>query len=78
MTTFIFLFLVSKEDIESEITSTLSFVSASTRLNVPLHNNQPLQWDHRVNLMGEKCPNPRIHLCDKCNQPVLIYGRMVG
>lgn len=46
--------------------------------SVPKHQNQALQWDHKVNLMGEKCPNPRIHLCDSCQQPILVYGRLVS
>lgn len=36
-----------------------------------------LSWDHRVNLIGEKVLSPRIHICDACNKPILIYGRMV-
>ena len=36
-----------------------------------------LNWDHRVNLVGEKVLNPMIHCCDQCNKPILIYGRMV-
>lgn len=37
-----------------------------------------LNWDHRVNLVGEKVLNPMIHCCDQCNKPILIYGRMVS
>lgn len=36
-----------------------------------------LSWDHPVNLIGEKVLSPRIHICDTCNKPILIYGRMV-
>lgn len=37
-----------------------------------------LSWDHPVNLIGEKVLSPRIHICDTCNKPILIYGRMVS
>jgi E3 ubiquitin-protein ligase Hakai len=37
-----------------------------------------LNWDHRVNLMGDKVLNPMIHCCDRCMKPILIYGRMVS
>ncbi|XP_063613388.1 E3 ubiquitin-protein ligase Hakai-like isoform X2 [Penaeus indicus] len=36
-----------------------------------------LSWDHPVNLIGEKVLSPRIHICDTCNKPILIYGRMI-
>lgn len=36
-----------------------------------------LNWDHKVNLIGEKVLNPMIHCCDTCLKPILIYGRMV-
>lgn len=36
-----------------------------------------LEWNHKVNLIGEKVLNPMIHCCDKCLKPILIYGRMV-
>ncbi|KAK4313880.1 hypothetical protein Pmani_014813 [Petrolisthes manimaculis] len=36
-----------------------------------------LTWDHPVNLIGEKVLSPRIHICDSCNKPILIYGRMI-
>ena len=45
---------------------------------VPKHQNQVLQWHHQVNLIGEKCPNPRIHVCDSCQHPILVYGRLVS
>lgn len=36
-----------------------------------------LSWDHPVQLIGEKVLSPRIHLCDTCSKPILIYGRMI-
>lgn len=36
-----------------------------------------LNWDHKVNLIGEKVLNPMIHCCDQCEKPILIYGRMI-
>ena len=46
--------------------------------SVPKHQNQPLEWHHKVNLMGASVPSPRIHLCDSCQQPILVYGRLVS
>jgi E3 ubiquitin-protein ligase Hakai len=34
-------------------------------------------WDHKVNLIGEKVLNPMIYCCDLCEKPILIYGRMI-
>lgn len=36
-----------------------------------------LDWNHKVNLIGEKVLNPMIHCCDTCLKPILIYGRMI-
>lgn len=36
-----------------------------------------LDWDHKVNLIGEKVLNPMIYCCDQCEKPILIYGRMI-
>lgn len=36
-----------------------------------------LDWDHKLNLVGQKVANPMIHCCDQCLQPILIYGRMI-
>ncbi|KAF0298637.1 E3 ubiquitin-protein ligase Hakai [Amphibalanus amphitrite] len=35
-----------------------------------------LSWNHKVNLMAEKVLNPLIYMCEKCDCPVLLYGRM--
>nr|KAG5691670.1 hypothetical protein BaRGS_014125 [Batillaria attramentaria] len=43
----------------------------------PLHHNQRLRWDHQVRLIGEKVFDPQIHLCEKCQYPILVYGRML-
>lgn len=60
---------------DSELTSpSISFVNTSSKL---LHQNAPLNWEFKVNLIGEKVVNPRIHCCDKCELPILVYGRMV-
>lgn len=49
---------------------------------VSLQRNVPqvmvrLNWDHKVNLIGEKVLNPMIYCCDQCEKPILIYGRMI-
>lgn len=36
-----------------------------------------LNWDHKVNLIGEKILNPMIYCCDQCVKPILVYGRMI-
>ncbi|XP_015792953.1 uncharacterized protein LOC107369503 [Tetranychus urticae] len=64
-----------KDEIDDDLTLTLSFVGP--RINVPLHNNKPLTWNHKVNLIGDKCPSPRIHICEKCERPILLYGRLI-
>lgn len=43
----------------------------------PVHRNLKLRWDYEVNLIGQKVLNPTIHVCQKCNIPILIYGRMI-
>ncbi|TRY97502.1 hypothetical protein DNTS_013756 [Danionella cerebrum] len=37
---------------------------------------QPLFWDYKLNLIGEKDETP-IHFCDKCILPIKTYGRMI-
>ncbi|XP_033831877.2 E3 ubiquitin-protein ligase Hakai [Periophthalmus magnuspinnatus] len=37
---------------------------------------QPLFWDFKLNLVGEKDKLP-IHFCDKCGLPIQLYGRMI-
>ncbi|CAL1569182.1 unnamed protein product [Knipowitschia caucasica] len=37
---------------------------------------QPLFWDCKVHLIGEKDKLP-IHFCDKCGLPIHLYGRMI-
>lgn len=36
-----------------------------------------LNWGHKVNLIGEKVLNTLIYMCDLCEKPILIYGRMI-
>ncbi|XP_077986995.1 E3 ubiquitin-protein ligase Hakai-like [Glandiceps talaboti] len=43
----------------------------------PQHQNKQLQWNFNANLIGEKVADPMIHCCDKCQLPILIYGRMI-
>ncbi|GFR57433.1 E3 ubiquitin-protein ligase Hakai [Elysia marginata] len=43
----------------------------------PLHQNEPLHWDYEVNLIGEKIYDKTIHLCELCELPILVYGRML-
>ncbi|CAD5115378.1 DgyrCDS4356 [Dimorphilus gyrociliatus] len=43
----------------------------------PLHKNGFLQWDHKVNLLGEKMQDIDIHCCELCDRPILTYGRML-
>lgn len=34
-------------------------------------------WDVEINLIGQKDPNPMIHLCDTCRLPIRSYGRLI-
>ena len=31
-----------------------------------------------MRLIGEKVFDPTMHLCEKCQYPILVYGRMVS
>ncbi|XP_051976162.1 E3 ubiquitin-protein ligase Hakai isoform X2 [Xyrauchen texanus] len=37
---------------------------------------QPIFWDYKLNLVGEKDDTP-VHFCDKCGMPIKTYGRMI-
>ncbi|XP_048862496.1 E3 ubiquitin-protein ligase Hakai-like isoform X1 [Brienomyrus brachyistius] len=37
---------------------------------------QQMFWDYKLNLIGEK-DETAIHFCDKCGQPIKMYGRMI-
>ncbi|KAM8883668.1 E3 ubiquitin-protein ligase Hakai [Synchiropus picturatus] len=37
---------------------------------------QPMFWDFKLNLIGERDEVP-IHFCDKCGLPIHLYGRMI-
>ena len=52
--------------------------TATSRLNVPLHENKPLNWSHKINLIGEKSIDRRVILCEICKEPILYYGRLFG
>jgi len=64
-------------ELTSSTISTQLFTGTS-RLNVPLlHDNKPLNWNHKINLIGEKSIEQRVHLCDICAEPILYYGRLI-
>lgn len=42
-----------------------------------MHRNTPLKWDYKINMVGRKDPDPKIHNCEKCSFPVMSYGRMI-
>ncbi|KAI1293667.1 E3 ubiquitin-protein ligase Hakai [Halotydeus destructor] len=52
-------------------------ITFSVGSKVPLHNNKPLSWNHKVNLIGEKVQNPKLHKCDECKGYIANYGRMI-
>ncbi|GIX95937.1 e3 ubiquitin-protein ligase Hakai [Caerostris darwini] len=64
------------DDVISKL-ETSSFSPMDRSFSEPLHQNQKLRWDHRVNLIGEKVIDPLIHCCEKCSLPILNYGRMI-
>ena len=37
----------------------------------------PFKSIRQVNLSAEKVPDPAIYTCEKCNLPILIYGRLI-
>lgn len=63
-------------DLEADI-SQLEAPTFTTINRGPPEPMLRLNWDHKVNLIGEKVLNPMIHCCDTCLKPILIYGRMV-
>ncbi|XP_063216873.1 E3 ubiquitin-protein ligase Hakai-like [Bacillus rossius redtenbacheri] len=65
-----------KIDLEADI-SQLEAPTFTTINRGPPEPMLRLQWDHHVNLIGDKVLNPMIHCCDKCEKPILIYGRMI-
>ena len=46
-------------------------------LSLPFARTNQMELKFKANLVGEKIHNPAIYLCDQCNLPILIYGRMV-
>ncbi|KAH9512615.1 hypothetical protein Btru_038959 [Bulinus truncatus] len=63
------------DDIEEEVVENPTLRAAFSL--APLHQNQPLQWDYEVDLIGEKIYDKMIHLCETCELPILVYGRML-
>lgn len=66
-------------DDEDELSSLELIVPPVTAIvGLPIHQGQVLEWGHEVALIGNKCPNPRIHVCESCDSPILVYGRLVS
>ncbi|XP_063703781.1 E3 ubiquitin-protein ligase Hakai [Culicoides brevitarsis] len=63
-------------DMEADI-SQLEAPTFTTISRGPPEPMLHLEWNHKVNLIGEKVINPMIHCCDQCEKPILIYGRMI-
>lgn len=63
-------------DMEADI-SQLEAPTFTTITRGPPEPMLRLDWDHKVNLIGEKVLNPMIYICDLCDKPILIYGRMI-
>ena len=49
----------------------------SPMLSLPFARTNQMELKFKANLVGEKILNPAIYLCDQCDLPILIYGRMV-
>lgn len=43
----------------------------------PVHQGKELRWDQRLHLIGRPVLDPLLHICEVCDLPILIYGRMV-
>ena len=39
--------------------------------------DEELDWSHKVVFVGEKIQDPMIHVCEQCNLPILVYGRLI-
>lgn len=70
------LLIIFSVDLEADITQ-LEAPTFSTLNKGPPEPMLRLRWDHKTHLIGEKVINPMIHCCDKCEAPILTYGRMV-
>lgn len=58
-------------------TTPIGFTSATGRMNVPLHQNLPLDWSHPVHLLGDKVARERVHTCKACGRLIVKYGRLL-
>lgn len=56
--------------------STLEAPTFTTLNQGPSQTMMALRWDHPVNLIGKKVVSPILHICDKCQLPILSYGRL--
>lgn len=63
-------------DIEADI-SQLEAPTFTTIQRGPPEPFKRLEWKHKVMMIGEKVLNPMIHCCDRCELPILTYGRMI-
>ncbi|XP_032595205.1 E3 ubiquitin-protein ligase Hakai isoform X2 [Drosophila grimshawi] len=63
-------------DMEADI-SQLEAPTFTTLSRGPPEPMLRLKWNHKVSLIGEKVLNPMIHCCDRCDKPILVYGRMI-
>jgi len=63
-------------DIDGDI-SQLVPVSFTTITKGPPQPMLELDWNQRYTPIGERLPNPNIHMCDMCRLPIRIYGRMI-
>lgn len=64
--------------------SRLHHRASNSKFKIMLHlssyqsNGLPtVVWSNKVNLIGEKVYKPKIHFCEHCNKPILIYGRLI-
>ncbi len=57
----------------STTTCDVSVLNTTTKINL----TQDLNWDQPVNIVGRAVKDPLIHICEICDRPILIYGRMV-
>ncbi|KAH7639707.1 nucleic acid binding [Dermatophagoides farinae] len=45
--------------------------------SLPFGQTNQMQLRNPAHIVGEKIINPRIHMCDNCQLPILFYGRMI-
>lgn len=52
-------------------------MSRTDSAGFPLHRGKALNWNQPINFCAKTAKEPLVHICEQCQLPILIYGRMV-